>query len=487
MSDTLRAALGQCLCVGFDGLEIPDEYIRLVKEYKVGNVLLFRRNVGSYAQLKKLCADLKALIREETGHEPFIMIDEECGRVSRLAHIAAMTPSAMAIGATGDPEDAYRIGRLLGEELSAAGINFNLAPVLDCYLDEANAVDGNRTFASDPDRVAACGNAYIRGMRDAGIMTCGKHFPGSGDTAVDSHLALPIVEKSLEAMRDVDLKPFRAAIEGGVDAIMSAHIVFPQVDPERVPSTVSRRVMTGLLREEMGFDGIIISDGMEMHAVMDLYGVEEGIRRALEAGVDIALVCHSPAQAENTCEYVMKAVTEGRLAAETVMAHARRIAAVKERLRPSAGGEEVFGSPAQKAEAERIMDKSIRLLQGEIPALDADTVYFGVPVTRTSLAHDDEEPLDAAKCLAEAFGGRYVKEAPAEAKTAVVCLAGHPDLEAVKAEAVRLAENGTRMLAVSFFTPYCFEGLPEGVARLAAWQYDPLAVGSVIRYLRRKG
>ena len=493
MTTDMKIKLGQRLAVGFDGYEIPQEYIDLVREHKIGNAILFRRNCRDYGQLKGLCADLRALITEETGYEPFIMIDEECGSVSRLAPIAGETPCAMAIGATDEPENAYRIGKIMGERLRAVGVNFNLAPVLDCYTNPNNTASGNRCFAREPEKVAAFGAEYIRGMQEAGVLACGKHFPGHGDTAVDSHLALPIVDKPMEEVRRTELVSFEAAIRGSVSAIMSAHVVFPAMEPERVPSTVSRRVMTGLLREALGFEGIIVSDGMEMQAVMDLFGIEEGTRRALAAGVDVALVCHSPGQAASTSRYLLAAAADGRLDAGEIDEHFARITARKARLMPPSGDERQFRGEAQDAAAREIMEKAVRLVEAPdgspLPKIGADTLFLGAQAKAASLANDVIE-LDAAAVCARAFGGVYGGPAPDtalldRAKTAVVFMGRGADRSAQVEAARRLVAAGAKVIAVSLYTPRCLDDMPGGVWKICAWQYERLALDALIAFLKR--
>ena len=490
MSEEIMRLLGQRLAVGFDGYVIPDEYRTLVREYKIGNTVLFRRNVKDFEQLKALCASLRELIAGETGLEPLIMIDEECGSVSRLAHIAAPTPCAMAIGATEDPENAYRIGRLVGEELRAVGVNFNNAPDLDCFTNPDNTVIGNRSFARDPKKAALFGVRYARGLRDAGVIACGKHFPGHGDTAQDSHLDLPIVEKDAETVRKVELVPFQAAIDDGIDAIMSAHVVFPAFEPERVPSTVSRRVMTGLLRDEMGFDGLIVSDGMEMNAVMNLFGIEEATRRALAAGVDVALICHSAEQAASTMRHLLAAYAEGRLDHAEARASFERIAAKKATLPPPTGDAGFFGNAAQRETARRIMDGAVKALHAPggapLPAIDSETLFIGLPARAATLANDDV-PLDAAALLAEAFGARHGRiDGDEAAKTVVAVFSRHPDCGALAERVRRLAASGAQVIAVGMNTPKCLAGLPENVWQIGAWQYDTLAVQAVKGKLSRK-
>ena len=490
MSGTdLRIRLGQRLGVGFDGPVIPDEFVRLVKEYKVGNVILFKRNVHSREQLTKLCADLRQLIRAETGFEPFIMIDEECGSVSRLGHIAGETPSAMAIGATGDPENARTVGRIVGERLRAVGVNLDLAPVLDCFTNQDNTVCGNRCFSSDPETVGRFGVAYTEGLQSTGVLACGKHFPGHGDTAVDSHLALPTIRKPMEAIRETELKPFEAAIRGGIASIMTTHILFPALDPE-VPATVSRRIMTGLLREELGFEGLIVSDAIEMKAVLNLFGIPDGTLRALNAGVDIALICHSPADGAAAMEYLESAVRDGRLSDENIQAGYQRVVGRKKLLPETTASAEGFGTPEQQAAAERIMEAGIRLLhapEGQaLPAIGAWTAVFGTKGRRNALVNDDIV-FDAARAFTEAYGGRYMEQPPEDAPdTALVFIGRHPDADQTVNAAIRLAERGTKVIAVSLFTPTCLRPLPDSVWKIAAWQYDSLAVRALAGWLAKK-
>ena len=490
MTEDMRFKIGQRLVVGFDGLEVPPEYVELVKRYKVGNTLLFRRNLKSYEQLKALCASLRELIVRETGIEPFIMIDEECGGVSRLAGIAAETPCALGIGATGDPENAYRIGKVIGQELRAVGINFNLAPVMDCLTNPDSAL-GNRAFADTPEKVAEYGTAYMRGVQETGVFACAKHFFGLGDSATDSHLGLPVLNKTAEEIENCELVSFRAAIDAGIKGVTSAHLVCPAFEPERIPGTVSRKIMTGLLREKLGFRGISLTDGMEMNAVMDLYGIEEGTRRALAAGVDMALICHSEEQAAAACEHIYKAIENGQMDRDEIDARFAHITDMKKSLPLPSGDKIEFGNVVQKALAESIMREAVNVVsapQGQpLPALDESTVFLGVPAKAASFA-SDEVPLDAAARCAEAFHGKRIgldEDVPAGTKSAVVFLNRHPDNDQAVAAAERLARAGIRTIAVCMNVPIVSGGLSSAVWQVRAWQYDKIALGAVIDLLRK--
>ena len=489
MNEEMRIRIGQRLSVGFDGFTIPQEYVDLVKRYKVGNVILFRRNVQSYAQLKALCASLRELIERETGYEPYIMIDEECGRVSRLGHIATQTPCAMAIGATGDPENAYQIGRLIGQELRSVGVNFNLAPVLDCLTNPA-APHGNRCFGNKPEQIKRFGNAYLKGLQEMGVLACAKHFPGQGDSLVDSHLGLPVVDKPAEAVWNNELVSFQAAVDAGIKGIMSAHVVFPAFEPEHVPGTVSRKVITGLIREKMGFKGIILSDGMEMNAVMDMFGIEEGTRRALAAGIDIALICHSAQQAASACEYLYESLENGKLDNGEVEERFLHIVERKKELLPAEGDESWFGSPEQKAIAKRIMKEAVRVYSAPdgkpLPKVDENTVFLGVAARAESLASDDV-PLNAAVECAKAFNARCIgleDETPVGTKAAVVVLSKHPDQQKAVDAACRLIKQGVQVIAVNMNVPFYFEGIPASAWKVEAWQYDELCLEPLIALLK---
>ena len=492
----LAYSLGQRLAVGFDGPEIPEEFAELVRTYHVGNVILFRRNVVSGAQLRRLCAELNALILQETGLPPFIMMDEECGSVSRLAHIGTPTPGAMAIGATGSAANAYAVGHMIGEELRSVGVNLNLAPVLDANTNPDNPVIGVRSFGGDPALVSEMGIAYARGLQEAGVLACGKHFPGHGDTETDSHIGLPVVEKSAEEVRRVELASFRAAIGAGIDAMMTAHVIFPALEPERIPATVSRRVLTGLLREEMGFDGLIISDGMEMKAVMDLYGIEDATRRALNAGVDVALICHSAKQASDTLELLYRAAEDGGLDLAAHDAAMARIRRAKARLGVSQGDPAAFGSENHRAQAWQIMREAVRVLHAPegktLPVLGQDALFFGTDCVEMSQA-SDAESMNAAKALAEALGGTWLPD-PLACRAAlldsacgrkIVLTLAHsdPDLSDQISLGNALADAGAQVIAVAMTTPYCLDLLSDRVWKAAAYQYDRLSLAAVAKLL----
>jgi len=271
-----QAAL-RCLLPGFIGTEAPEWVLRRAAE-GLGGVCLYARNITSPQQLARLCEQLHA---ENPGL--IISIDEEGGDVTRLeAATGSSYPGNLALGAAGDVDLTRSVARAIGTELARAGVDLDLAPDADVNSNPSNPVIGVRSFGSEPGAVAAQTAAWVDGLQSAGVAACVKHFPGHGDTSVDSHLALPVVGSDPRAGA---LQPFEAAIAAGVQAVMSAHIVVPSLD--RVPATVSPAIMTGLLREELGFRGLAVTDGLEMKAIAD---ISEGAVQALAAGCDLLCI-----------------------------------------------------------------------------------------------------------------------------------------------------------------------------------------------------
>ena len=269
--DTLREKIGQMLLVGCQGEALSSQEQLLIEEYQFAGVILFKQNCGAPAQLVKLC---RAVWHSFDPVPPFIAIDQEGGRVHRLPAPFSHFPAAGQIGMTNDPRLAYRLGNAAAAELTLAGINLNFAPVLDVASNPDSPIIADRAFAAEPWQVIESATAWTQGLRDGGIIPCGKHFPGHGDADKDSHFELPMVRKSLEQLQAVELPPFTQACRSRIEALMTAHVAYPALDP-RLPATLSEAIVTGLLRHQLGYDGVVFSDDMEMKAVSDRYSVEE--------------------------------------------------------------------------------------------------------------------------------------------------------------------------------------------------------------------
>lgn len=324
-TDTLTRDALTVLQPGFTGTTAPDWLLRRLGE-GLASVGLFGRNIASPGQLAALTAQLRA-----ERDDVLVAIDEEGGDVTRLeVRTGSSFPGNHALGAVDDVELTRQVARELGRRLAACGVNLNWAPSADVNSDPRNPVIGVRSFGSDTDLAARHTAAYVTGLQSAGVAACTKHFPGHGDTAVDSHHALPRIDVPEDVLTDRELTPFRAAIAAGSRAVMSAHILVPALDPDR-PATLSRRILTGLLRGELGYDGLIVTDGMEMRAIAGTYGIERGSVLAVAAGADAICVgggLADDATVRRLRDALVAAVRTGELPEERLAEAADRVRAL---------------------------------------------------------------------------------------------------------------------------------------------------------------
>lgn len=332
MEQTLINKIGQLMVVGFHGKTPSDDIKALIRDYHVGGIILFSRNIGTAKEVLELTKALQQIARD-AGHEKplLICIDQENGIVRRLGEGTTYFPGSMLIGATGNKKYAYDIGLATGRELQALGINWNLAPVVDVNNNPDNPVIGVRSYGEDKDQVADYAAMNIRGMHDAGIITTLKHFPGHGDTDSDSHLKLPIISHSMERLEAIELKPFRACMKAGADTVMSAHVYFKALVSEEKPATLAKEVMTGLLRDQLGYEGVVTTDCMEMNAIAETYGTVEGAARAVEAGVDVVMISHTHELQKEAIRHLANRVEEGIIPLESIEVSYKRVMALKDK------------------------------------------------------------------------------------------------------------------------------------------------------------
>lgn len=399
---------------GFEGTTAPDWVLRWTGE-GLGGVVLFARNVAHPGQVAELTAALRA-----ERPDLLIAIDEEAGDVTRFeSREGSSRPGNFALGAIDDTALTEEVARDLGAELAAAGINLNYAPDADVNSDPDNPVIGVRSFGADPGLVARHTAAWIRGLQSAGVAACAKHFPGHGNTAVDSHLDIPRIGAGRDQLDACELPPFRAAIAAGVQAVMTGHLLVPAVDPQW-PATLSRRVLVGLLREELGFEGAVITDGIEMRAITDRYGFESAAVRALAAGADAICVGgdHADeASAHRLRQAVVDAVVAGELPEERLVEAAKRVGqlaawAAGAQVRPAAGplggGPDTAGAESSigTAAARRAVRSTFAARREPYAGLPlrgpAHVVEFSPP---RNIAIGAETPWGVGKPLAELLPG----------------------------------------------------------------------------------
>jgi len=321
----IRRHVGQLAIVGFTGHALPESVRRLAREFDVGGVIFFARNVESPEQVAELSRESQALAQELPL---WVSVDQEGGRVARLKRPFTEWPPMRTLGRAGDEELARRFARALAAELKAVGISMDYTPVLDVHTNPSNPVIGDRALADRAEDVARLGTAIIRTLQAEGIAACGKHFPGHGDTSTDSHHELPLIEHPPDRLDAVELVPFEAAIAAGVAAIMTAHILIPALDEER-PATLSPAVVTDLLKRRLGYGGLVLSDDLEMKAISGRYGHSDATVQAIAAGCDAVLMCAPEPDAQAAAlEAIIYATEDGRIPLtrlEDALARHRRI------------------------------------------------------------------------------------------------------------------------------------------------------------------
>lgn len=330
---SLRHKLGQLVMAGFDGYIPTAHLVGLIRDWHLGGVILFRRNIDNIEQLAALNQQMQHEAQAAGAPMLLVGIDQEGGMVARIESGVTPLPSALAFSTAGSVDDCKKLTRIANQELLALGINVNFAPVLDVNNNPHNPVIGVRAFGETVEKVCDFGLAALSGIQASGVVATAKHFPGHGDTTVDSHLGLPRVEHARDRLDAIELVPFRAAIAAGVEAMMSAHVVFPAIEPEpNTPATLSHAVLTGLLREEMGFGGVIFTDCLEMAAIARGVGVVQGALQAFKAGADVLLVSHSPELQLGVLQALLASVERGDISETRIDESLARLAGLKARL-----------------------------------------------------------------------------------------------------------------------------------------------------------
>jgi beta-N-acetylhexosaminidase len=342
----IRRHVGQLAIAGFAGHEIPADLRTLAREFDLGGVVLFARNVAAPDQVAEIARAAQVMAHDLPL---WVSVDQEGGRVARLKAPFTEWPPMVTLGRSGDEKLAERFARALAAELKAVGISLDFTPVLDIRTNPKNPVIGDRALADRADDVARLGRTIITTLQAAGIAACGKHFPGHGDTSTDSHHELPLVEHPPDRIEAVELVPFRAAIDAGVAAIMTAHILIPAYDEER-PATLSRAIVDGLLKKRLGFGGVVFSDDLDMRAVSARYSVAEATVAAIDAGCDAVLMCGAAQEAQVAAlEAVIHACESGELPIARVEDALSRHRRIKERFLAPALTKPLTGSALRAA------------------------------------------------------------------------------------------------------------------------------------------
>ena len=483
----------QQLMISFEGAAAPREILDGVQRGTIASFCLFGHlNSRAPAPLRELTESLRHAAQLGGQPVPLLGIDQEGGQLMAVVGGATELPGNMALGATRSPELAEQAGRVLGRELLAMGINLNFAPSLDVNVNPANPVVGTRSFGADPALVTELGLAMIRGMQAEGVIATAKHFPGHGDTGTDPHHAHAVVSHPLERIEAVELHPFRTAIQAGVKAIMTAHILFTALDDER-PATISQPILTGYLRERLGFEGVLMTDAMDMHAVAR-YGREASVRMALEAGADLVLLGHLPGQ----MELIRDLAPLARPAAQA------RIAALRAQADRPLPDFDVIGCAAHQQIAQTIADRAITLVRdaGRLPlrlAPDAEIVVITPePVDLTPADTSSHVTIALADAIRQRHPRTRAYELPHRAGPDEIAALLHAvedadtvivgtisaDQHAGQTELVRaLHARGQCPIVIALRTPYDLAAFPMIETYLCAYSIRPVAVEAAARVL----
>ncbi len=324
---SLEEKIGQMMFVGIEGTSLTEMEKKLITNYHVGGVILFKENLTDPEQAVQLINELKQL-NEQNEIPLFIGVDQEGGRITRLPGNWADIPTNETIGKMNNPAFANEIGSFLGQQVNAFGFNVNFAPVLDVNSNPNNPIIGDRSFGNNADIVSNLGLETMEGIASHGVVPVIKHFPGHGDTGVDSHLELPTVNKTKEELYNLELQPFIQAINNGADMVMVAHILLPHLDSE-YPSSMSKAVITDLLRNELQYDGVVITDDMTMKAISDNYLLKQAAVQSINAGTDIIMVAHDVADMMTVMDGIKTAVVNGEISEDRIDESVERIKQLK--------------------------------------------------------------------------------------------------------------------------------------------------------------
>lgn len=328
--DDIEQAVGQMLIVGFDGatMEPPEALAEHLETGAIGGVILFGRNIDSVEQVCELNQSIHR-IAEDAVEPPFVAVDQEGGRVTRLEEPLTPIPPMAAVGKTQDLELIADISEVIASEIGSLGFNLNFAPVLDVTTNPLNEVIGDRAFGSDPEFVSIAGGTFLFGHYKAGVIPCGKHFPGHGDTVDDSHETLPVLKNDLERLERVELKPFKRVVANEIPMLMTAHILLPALDA-RDPATLSAEVIGNLLREQLGYDGVVVTDDLEMDAIKQNYEIEEALQLGLDAGIDLFMFARSQSAWQRARRHLLDFAHESEENLRRILKSAGRVRRLKQ-------------------------------------------------------------------------------------------------------------------------------------------------------------
>ena len=501
---TLEQKVAQMVMIDIPDQTLGQRTLDHIEKYPYNGIILFAKNVADRKQL----VELNRALNRAFPITPLLTVDQEGGLVDRFRFQGMNnSPGAMGLSATGNPENTERAHEIMGIELASLGISLDFAPCLDVNSNRSNPIIGVRSFGADAKTVTEHGLAAIKGLQKGGVAACGKHFPGHGDTDADSHIDLPTVTRDRKQLDELELAPFREAMKGGLDSIMTAHVTFPALDPTPgLPATLSKPILTGLLREEYGYDGVIFTDSMAMQAVADRFGVGQAAVMSVQAGADIVLACGPFENHIKTVEGLLEAVKDGRLTEERLDESLRRIYALKEKYCRDPEDEPSYPVDEHHKFMTDVCNQSVTLLEsteGQLPLSGKTLVLMPDMLPQTPLG-ELNRAVSLAEILAQEKGDvsvdieeeRYHLHASGDSwrdlsskatgyDKVVVCLYSRDQLpDGQRTLLENLLRDGVKPIVVSLSSPYLFDAVPEGVNdRVLTYNYTPLSLSALARVL----
>lgn len=503
--------VGQLFMFSLDGTTLGEKEKQLLSSTHCGNIILYTKNITDGEQLTSYTTALQDTIQKNTKIPAFVGIDQEGGKVTRIYKDATVFPGAMATAAAGNPDDAYTLAKYMGEELRAYGIHMNFAPVIDVNSNSENPVINSRAYSDDPEKVAVYSQKMFQGLQDANVLACGKHFPGHGDTNEDSHYSLPTVEKTLEELKKMELIPFQNAINNGLDGIMTSHILFPNIDDENLPATLSKNILTGVLRNDMGFSGLIITDSMSMTAIDQNYGTPDACVKAINAGANLLVLgsgseTEDYSQALECYQTVLKACKNGTITTQRLDDCVTRILAYKikyglyDNAYPT-GTENVNWSSHQEL-ATQVSQKSITVAKDKDGLLPLEGKNTLVVSPRAGMSLDGQTAIESdensfAYQLATRLGCDYkvidaipsaseskaLAESTTNYDTIVIACTAAQSSESQRNAIQQVIDANDNTIVVSLASPYDVSAFRNLSTFVCAYEYTPLSTAALVQVL----
>ena len=501
---SLNEKIGQLLLVGFNGYALSEELISMIREYKFGNFIIFSRNIKDLNQLEKLIRDIYNEVIKSLGIIPFIAIDQEGGMSIRIKEKNTYYPGSMTLAST-NSSNAEIIGHMMGKDLLSLGINMNLAPVLDVNTNPKNPIIGNRSYSDNPETVSKFGNSLIKGMQEEGLIATCKHFPGHGDVEVDSHLGLPILNSDINRIDKIELKPFKDAINNGVKNIMTAHIIFKEIDNEN-PATLSEKILKDILRNKLKYNGIITSDCMEMKAISKGITTRIGAMKGIKAGIDLVCICHTKERQIESMKEIKKAIDDNFINIEEIDEKIQRILKCKRQVyeimnQKYCNNKEnlnIFNDDSNYKIIQNIVDSSLTFVNGKKLELKGKILLYGfrpynVNIKEDSTKEDEEDIIYLINQeipsihTIEYKKNEYSEELINKSKDydTVIFISFNAFSNPLQAKMINeLNKICHNFFVISIGNPYDFLKIENNINYYTMYEYTPNSIRTVVKFLK---